>query len=206
MDYKVDRGLQATVPLIKYPATSKPYKGMVLSNPGGPGVSGITYALAEAAKNSQWVGTNYDFVSWDPRGVGYSTPSATCQAPQLGARQLLKKLKGPEPPLDFDAQIEDAFRISDLCKTAIGGDDQAGPHMTTATVARDMISILDAFAKTKEGSSVKNPQLLNYWGISYGTFLGQTFASMFPERVGRVLVDGVVRADQVSLPFVVSGS
>jgi pimeloyl-ACP methyl ester carboxylesterase len=81
------------------------------------------------------------------------------------------------------------------CEKSIGGLDQAGPHMTTATVVRDMISILDAFAKTEDGECSKDPSLLNYWGISYGTYIGQTFASMFPDRLGRVVLGGVLDAD-----------
>jgi len=67
--------------------------------------------------------------------------------------------------------------------------------MSTTSVARDLISILDAFARSEDGSKVENATLLNYWGISYGTFIGETFASMFPDRVGRMVLDGVVAPD-----------
>lgn len=82
------------------------------------------------------------------------------------------------------------------CEMKTGGEQDAGPHMSTATTARDMISIVDAFADTEEGQTAARPSnLLNYYGISYGTFLGQTFASMFPDRVGRVVLDGVVHPE-----------
>jgi hypothetical protein len=64
--------------------------------------------------------------------------------------------------------------------------------MTTAVVAKDIAAILDAYAASPEGSNVTEPLLLNYWGFSYGTIIGQTFASMFPDRVGRMVLDGVV--------------
>ena len=68
--------------------------------------------------------------------------------------------------------------------------------MTTATVARDLISMLDAYTLTTEAqNSEQNSKLLNYWGFSYGTMIGQTFASMFPSRVGRVAIDGVMDAE-----------
>jgi hypothetical protein len=69
--------------------------------------------------------------------------------------------------------------------------------MTTAIVARDIISILDAFSSSSDGSKCSSDaSLLNYWGVSYGTFLGETFANLFPERVGRVVLDGVLDPDE----------
>lgn len=64
--------------------------------------------------------------------------------------------------------------------------------MSTVVVARDMLSIVDAFAATERGKTTKDSSLLNYWGISYGTFIGETFASMYPDRVGRVVLDGTI--------------
>jgi pimeloyl-ACP methyl ester carboxylesterase len=64
--------------------------------------------------------------------------------------------------------------------------------MSTTSVVRDLISILDAFARSEDGSKVEDPSLLNYWGFSYGTIIGETFASMFPDRVGCMALDGVM--------------
>lgn len=142
------------------------------------------------------VGTNYDIISWDPRGVGQSIPSASCLGPNLPSRSKIPNIHGPEfNESDWAEVVGSSLAFGERCEPQIGGKDQAGPHMTTAIVARDMISILDAFAKTEAGRSVEEPSLLNYWGISYGTMLGQTFASMFPKRVGRVILDAVVDPD-----------
>jgi len=164
---------------------------MILSNPGGPGGSGVDFILSTGKKMAKIAGTNYDQVSWEPRGVGYSIPAANCVTErQLDKRSLVSKIRGPEFPISFyEPRLAQSLYDGKLCKKKTGADNQAGPHMTTAVVARDMISILDAYAKSKKGKSISHPSLLNYWGISYGTQVGQTFASMFPRRVGRVLID-----------------
>jgi pimeloyl-ACP methyl ester carboxylesterase len=64
-----------------------------------------------------------------------------------------------------------------------GGPDDAGPHMSTGVVMKDIISILDAYTSSDECNGVDDASILNYWGFSYGTTIGQMFASMFPDRV-----------------------
>jgi pimeloyl-ACP methyl ester carboxylesterase len=149
-----------------------------------------------------FLGSNYDGVGWDPRGIGYVLPSANCtltpglQIP-LGPspqRRSLDKLYGPSLPSDyFENVYKAAYEAGHECGASIGRPKDAGPHMSSATVARDMVSILDAYARSEDGKKCENdPSLLNYWGLSYGTFLGQVFAAMFPDRVGRVVLDGVL--------------
>lgn len=173
---------------------------MVLTNPGGPGSSGIQFLLDTAEKTSKWIGNNYDYVAWEPRGLGFSVPAANCEEPlnTLTSRDLIARINGPEVSEAVTAlDVEQSVAIGNNCKRIIGGDDQAGPHMTSSVVVKDIISILDAFAKSKDGKKVKEPHLFNYWGVSYGTYIGQTFASMFPDRVGRVLLDAVVKPGEV---------
>ena len=125
--------------------------------------------------------------------MGYNTPYADC-----GLQRLSKKskraygLSGPDvSDAVYDTIFQTAAVIGAQCQATIGGENQAGPHMSTPVVVRDMISILDAFAETEQGKSVESPKDINYWGFSYGSVLGQTFASMFPDRVGRFAIDGV---------------
>lgn len=93
----------------------------------------------------------------------------------------------------YNSWIDYGKELGQECQQQVGGSLEAGRHMSTAITARDMLSIVDAFAATADGQSAAKPShLLNYYGISYGTFLGHTFASMFPDRVGNVVLDGVV--------------
>lgn len=93
----------------------------------------------------------------------------------------------------YNSFIQYGANLGSDCAGKTGGELDAGPHMSTATTARDMLSIVEAFAETEDGQRAAKPSdLLNYYGVSYGSFLGQTFASMFPDRVGKVVLDSVV--------------
>lgn len=181
---------------------------MILANPGGPGLSGVDLIRSLASQQIPFFGLNYDFVSWDPRGSGYAMPPGNCAlSPNLTIplgpvtkRHAIDKLYGPSfPEAYFENTYKVAYELGQQCTASIGGPTDSGPHMSTAIQARDMVSILDAYAKSDDGrSSEGDASLLNYWGMSYGTFLGQTFASMFPDRVGRVILDGVLDPDETA--------
>lgn len=120
----------------------------------------------------------------------------TSVLPRIRRRQLLPALRAPE--FD-DVLIEETFlaaqEFASVCSEVIGGPTDAGPYMTTAINARDIIRIIDAFAATDDGKRAPDASLLNYYGDSYGTYLGETFASMFPDRVRRLVLDGVTYAE-----------
>lgn len=87
------------------------------------------------------------------------------------------------------------------CNETIVGADQIGPNMHTTAVVDDMISIVDAYCRTTDSKRAPNSTLVNYWGESYGTIIGQYFASIYPERVGRFFLDGVVDPDDWASAF-----
>ena len=161
---------------------------------GGPGLSGVDFILQSGYEVLQPViGTNFDIVAFDPRGLGRSIPLANCSAPASKLRRRAFGMTGPElSSLYWDQTLEQAKELGAECGAAIGGPHGAGQYMSTAVVAMDMLSIVNAFAASERGETVRGSSLLNYWGVSYGTFIGETFASMYPDRVGRVLLDGVV--------------
>ncbi|KAF2754931.1 alpha/beta-hydrolase [Pseudovirgaria hyperparasitica] len=231
--------------LVMYPARSSSdvhwSRTPMLFNPGGPGGSGVEFLLGRAPQLQQIVGDDYDLVSFDPRGIGYSRPTADCFAfPSNGkvpsnddraygdSQRVLytNELAGhglfnysSRSTLDIDSRNR---ALGQTCaeKDAIQGEDSLLRHIATPNVAQDMVSIIDAWKdwrqtqcashRSKSGccedeecivSAHEDPEgKLVYWGFSYGTLLGATFAAMFPDRVHRIILDGVVDADHYVSP------
>ena len=200
LDYSRPRGPGASIPILKLSADpnskSGSYQGMILTNPGGPGNSGVQSIITYGSILQSVAGSNFDIIAFDPRGIANSIPSANCSSLPDGSspfRRRSGRLYGPKNANSYFANaFDNAISLGKECMATIGGENDAGPHMTTAINVRDIISIVDAFAQTKDGRRAKNANLVNYWGLSYGTFIGETLAAMFPDRVGSVLLDGVV--------------
>lgn len=124
-----------------------------------------------------------------------SEPSAICSSDVgLAPNATLHARSIPRVSNDFYTSVIDFGKtLGRQCEERIEKRTDIGPHMSTAINARDMLSITIAFAETEDGKRASKPShILNYYGISYGTFLGQTFASTFPEHVGNMVLDGVV--------------
>ncbi|KAL1878107.1 hypothetical protein VTK73DRAFT_8068 [Phialemonium thermophilum] len=159
------------------------YRGPVIFNPGGPGGSGV-WALRDHGKLLQTiVGDNHDIVSFDPRGIGASIPRIECWDTAQSRRFWQLQDVGvvdAHPGVLYDAFAR-AAAFSQVCETALDGSGILR-HSSTTYHARDMLEILDQMGEEK----------LKYWGFSYGTILGGTFASMYPDRVGRLVSDGNV--------------
>jgi pimeloyl-ACP methyl ester carboxylesterase len=144
------------------------------------------------------VGLNWDIIGFDPRGMSFSKPLAKCSANASSNQNLALASRSVPRVTDefYNSFIQLGKALGEECEKAIGGETGIGRHMSTATNARDMLSIVDAFADTEDGKRTAKPSnLLNYYGVSYGTFLGETFASMFPNRVGNVVLDGMVSSE-----------
>ena len=151
--------------------------GTVLINPGGPGGSGLT--LTESF--SQFAGTSllthYDIVGFDPRGVGQSTPVSCGTDEELDAYYLADGSTATEADVAQQREANEAFaaRCRELTGPLIG-------HVDTVSAARDMDVI----------RALVGDDTLNYLGFSYGTQLGSTYAEIYPEYVGRMVLDGMV--------------
>lgn len=162
-------------------------------------MSSVTYLLQNGVSYLTGViGSNYDLVMWEPRGAGGSIPAANCSlSPDVTGddgfdrRDIAGPYLAQTPDTWYQQVYAFAQEVGKDCLGSIGSVTQAGPHMVTSVVAQDMISILDAFANTTDGKQVQNASMLNYLGYSYGTFLGETFASLYPNRVGKMVLDGI---------------
>lgn len=126
------------------------------------------------------MGGQYNLVSWDPRGTGKTIPF-DCQYPASEAnltRRDTESLVSINVTERFlNGGFEGAAAYAEICYTSA---NETGELIGTAFTARDMVQIIDALGE--DG-------MLRYWGLSYGTQLGDTFAAMFPERVERMLLD-----------------
>ncbi|KAJ4268709.1 hypothetical protein NW762_002777 [Fusarium torreyae] len=170
--------------VIKLPAKSKdnPVSPLFV-NPGGPGGSGVSLVKRAGEVLQAVAGDNHDVISFDPRGVGVSTPRVECwgssQKRMLWALQETP-VADEHPGLIYDTYAR-ASAYSSTCEAAM---EETGitRFLGSASIARDMLEILDKTGNEK----------LRYWGLSYGTILGGVFAGLYPERVERLVSDGNV--------------
>ncbi len=168
------------IALVRLPATDQENKiGSLLLNPGGPGGSGVGFVLnAGPFLYTSEVRARFDLIGFDPRGTNASTPLRCLTSFDL-LDELFALPAYPEDLSDAAAQIDVESRITAEC------DLNAGPildNMATADVARDM-DILRAAVGDEQ---------LTYAGFSYGSFLGVTYANLFPDRVRALIVDAVL--------------
>ncbi|MBF6180775.1 alpha/beta hydrolase [Nocardia otitidiscaviarum] len=180
LDYRVPHGRRIEIAISRLPsAHPDKRRGVLFTNPGGPGGAGLSYpALLAAAKLPQSVLDAYDVIGMDPRGVGESTP-VTCGLSET-QRQRRNLPAYAHTDADVVAEAEFARAIADQCATS----DSAWllPHTTTANTARDIDRIRAALGEDK----------ISYLGHSYGTALGAVYATMFPERGDRIVLDSAL--------------
>lgn len=149
-------------------------EGVLVLNPGGPGASGIDHLGTRG--DLAGLGAHFDLVSWDPRGVGRSTP-LECD------EDLLDELHALEPmPSDPAATAELDEAAADHVESCTASAPALSPHLGTDQTVRDLDALRAALGEEQ----------LNYLGFSYGTLIGQRYADAFPERVRAMVLDGVV--------------
>ena len=187
LDYDNPQGQTITVALKKLPSTSSSPRGSVFLNPGGPGGSGISVieSQAELYKSGDLseVLANYDVIGFDPRGVGQSTP-ITCWTPEDVQAILAGQAEVPFSPLTPGSAadiVTQGSREAAACEEHTEVPEILD-HADTRSVARDM-DVMRALVGDKD---------LNYLGYSYGTYLGAVYTELFPDNIGRGVLDSAM--------------
>ncbi|MEE6295602.1 alpha/beta hydrolase [Georgenia wangjunii] len=151
--------------------------GSLLVNPGGPGGSGTSFVEAVGMLFSEDLLAGYDVVGFDPRGVGES------DAIDCVSDVELDEIRSAEYDLDTDAGLaEYTAATEELAASCAENTGELLAHVDTVSAARDLDVLRHVLG---------DPQLA-YLGYSYGTLLGATYADLFPENVGRLVLDGAV--------------
>jgi pimeloyl-ACP methyl ester carboxylesterase len=198
LDYENEAAGTTHVSFIKWTAESNSTSTNattqdILFNPGGPGSSGISFVEQALPVLQQIVGTAYNIIGFDPRGVNNSGPNLSCFP---GGEHGTSRLYGNPTILDvndaksYSEVYAKAAAFGEFCTKAHSGPNGTAQYANTVATANDMRHYTELLAKSK-GEDPQKSQLW-YYGVSYGSALGTTFASLFPDRVGRVIVDGIL--------------
>ena len=179
-DYSRPAGPRFSLPVVKLPAADPASRvGALVINPGGPGGSGVEYALgARSGEFTQEVLNRFDIVGFDPRGVGGSLPAVRCMTgPQLDTYFAVNG-----DPANA-AQLATVISESKLYAAECARNAAALlPYMGTVNAAKDMDVLRAALGENA----------LTYLGKSYGTYLGASYAQQFPTKVRALVLDGAV--------------
>lgn len=223
------------------PITDSRYAGPVIVNPGGPGGSGIEYVVGAGERLRHSVdsptiddphGKYFDIMSFDPRGVGFTTPNVHCFADSglskgWSLRVMEEGILGASDAT-FGRLWSMAIARAGSCSLPLEDGKDIKPYVTTAHTARDMLELVEHHGRWRETEASRlitaqepgqhrsmkhgeseviesqvpealkykpNQEKILYSGGSYGTYLGLAFAAMFPERIHRFRVDGLVDAN-----------
>ncbi|MCP2339652.1 alpha/beta hydrolase [Actinomadura rupiterrae] len=183
LDHARPRGPRITLALTRARHTAARSQGIVLLNRGGPGAHGRDMPLLLTKGMPHRVAAAYDWIGFDPRGVGASRPAMVCDP----------SFQDPGHPRADTTPANAAEERAWRARAAAYAADCARryprllPHMGTADWVRDMDDIRAALGQRK----------INYLGYSYGSYLGTEYASRYPDRVRRMVLDSVVRPSGV---------
>jgi pimeloyl-ACP methyl ester carboxylesterase len=179
LDYAKPDGTAITLMVAKRPAKNDKRLGSLIINPGGPGGSGVGYVGYFDAAGLE----DYDIIGWDPRGVGRSTP-VSCWG-QADLDRYFAMDSSPDDAAELQARIDEQ---TDFGKSCLNGSGTLLEHISTMDTVRDLDLLRGLVGDAK----------LNYFGASYGTRIGALYAETYPQRVGRMILDGAVDVNNTS--------
>lgn len=183
LDWTDPEGEQIELALLKQSALGGASKGSLFVNPGGPGSSGVQY-LASGVDGAvgRALQQEFDVISWDPRGVGQSS-AVSClddagMDEWLFGKSATDGLEGGTQEW-VDAALQENKRYGEACLEATG---PLLGHVDTGSTVQDLDMLREIVGDDK----------LNYLGYSYGTYIGARYADAYPDRVGRLVLDGAM--------------
>ncbi len=174
-------GQTIAISLVRVPATNPSSRlGTIFLNPGGPGGSGVDFVLSVgSALFSDEVRARFDIIGFDPRGIHRSEPLKCFAGPLKASR--VSTLSWPYP-LTREEELARQKADNQLAMACEQNGGEILHHMSTVDVARDLDLLRQAVGDAS----------LNYAGYSYGSFLGNVYANLYPDRVRAVVIDGIV--------------
>jgi len=174
IDYDDAAAGTTTIALSRLAATGPDRIGTLFVNPGGPGIPGRDLPEKFESDAPDLLAA-YDIVGFDPRGVGQSDPLGCLD--DAGLDQMQAADLDPDDPASVDAYTALFQGQAEAC---LATNPELAQHVTTVETAKDL-DVLRALVGDDQ---------LSYMGFSYGTFLGTTYAALFPDKVGRMVLDG----------------
>jgi pimeloyl-ACP methyl ester carboxylesterase len=179
LDHAKPDGEKITLALSRRPHRGDDYRGVFLTNPGGPGLPGRSLpAAAESLANG--IGDKFDWIGMDARGMGASKPAVSCDPKYLASP------KTPYKPVDDQATQRWVERVKGYAEACKKSEQFALlSHMTTLDIVKDYEAVRVALGVEK----------VNYFGGSYGALVGQILATTYPDHVERVVLDSVPAPD-----------
>jgi pimeloyl-ACP methyl ester carboxylesterase len=183
LDYSNPGGAKIQLAVSRIKHTSSHYQGIILTNPGGPGGSGLNLnvPLIETLKQEGFnaAADDYDWIGFDPRGVGSSVPAISCIPDYFGPNRP-NYIPRTKALLSF--WLSNSKSYAQACESGGAAQAKLLRHMTTVDTAKDMDSIRKALGQKK----------ITYYGFSYGTYIGQVYSTLFPSHVRRLIMDSNV--------------
>jgi pimeloyl-ACP methyl ester carboxylesterase len=183
-DYETPNGRTLDIAVTRVKATDPQKRiGSLFINFGGPGAPAAIYVETFGADLFKTLSDRFDIVGIDPRGTGRSEGAIDCKVDQESQGVYSQPFTTPLN-LNVSELIATDQRYIDRCQQL--NDPEVLPYVSTANTARDMDWVRDALGEPK----------LSYLGFSYGTFLGATYASLFPTHYRALVLDGALDADR----------
>ncbi|WP_433425487.1 alpha/beta fold hydrolase [Microtetraspora malaysiensis] len=147
--------------------------GTLVTNPGGPGNPGATPVMMAPEEFPDEILDSFDIIGFDPRGIGRSHPI------QCDDTLMTKTFTPPATQTAWNELVAHNRRLGESCRKKTG---PLFDHLDTRSVARDVEAIRRALGAEK----------ISFLGQSYGTLIGQHYAQLFPDKLDRLVLDGVV--------------